>query len=324
MDIVSMKRPLKVVGALVGFVCLLAVPIVVEGFQLTLVTQGILLGIFVASVGFLIGGVGLLSFGQALWIGLGGYFGGYILRNWFEDILLATIIVAVVMGLAGGLIGRLLVRVEGLGFAILTLALAQIGFVWAFTASGVTGGDDGYVGIPLGTVLGMSMNSSEARYRFAILVGLACIGTLYYVRRSRFGGSLAAIRENPTRAALVGIPVARYRSWSLGVASAVASVPGVLGASYTGNVSPGGMHWSKSGEALVFTVVGGAASGVGPFMAGFGLYIIRNNVSSLLLDYWEIALGSLMVVAVLAMPAGLAGLFASIMDRLGIRGGTPT
>jgi branched-chain amino acid transport system permease protein len=281
----------------------LALPFVAGDYLLVLLTEIAALALFAASLRFLVWGGGLISFGHAAYFGLGAY-GAALAVLHLGAPMSPALLAAPLAGTAGALLfGWFCVRLSGIYMAMLTLAFAQIAWSAAFQWVAVTGGDNGILGVwPAAWAA-----TPAAYYWLAIIAcGLTGIG-LHHALHAPFGAGLRATRDSPLRAAAIGIGVQRRRWLAFTLAGAAAGIAGGIFAFAKGSVFPGVLGVSSSVDALVVMLLGGVASAAGPLLGALALTGIAAEVTRLT-DYWQLVLGSLILVLALVAPGGLAGL----------------
>ena len=289
-------------------------------FILALASQALIAAIVALSLDLLIGNTGLLSFGHAGWYGLGGYVTGLAAKHVTPEILLLLPATCVFVAAVAWLIGAILTRQIGKTFAILTLALSQIFYSLVFVTANWTGGEDGLQGIPIATLTGVGVASPQAWYwlLYAVLIGTLCLGL--YLRRSPLGRAWLAIKENSERAEFIGIRVTRLKLLAYVISAAIAALAGGLFALLNGAVSPDLLNWFESGKILMYVVLGGVGTIVGPVFGAIAFTFAEHYVSSLT-GAWLIYFGGLFVLIVIVAPGGLFGLVASTWRRVTSRSG---
>ena len=283
-------------------------------FLLMLAAQAVIAGILALSLDMLTGNTGLLSFGHAAWYGFGAYTAGLASRYTAELLLLLPFVIAVT-SLVALATGAILVRQIGKSFAILTLALSQILQALVFVLSDITGGEDGLQGIPTATVLGLPLQRNDFWYwlLYGILV-LVLLGALA-LRRAPLGRAWLAIRDNTERARFIGIRVNGVKLVAYTISAALAAVAGALLALFNGAASPDLLGWYKSGQVLMYVVLGGVGTIVGPIL-GATLFTFAEHFVSSLTDAWLIYFGGLFVLIVIVAPGGLFGVASGLLARL--------
>jgi branched-chain amino acid transport system permease protein len=293
-----------------------------------LATQIVIVAI--ASVGFnlLLGEAGMLSYGQAMFYGGGGYVTAILLLRVMPDhpnLWLAVLGATLATAIIAGVIGMLVVRVYGIYFALLTLAFAQMMFFIVEQAKDWTNGDDGLQSIPDAPLwfgpwsidlqnqlpshdLGIFGNLSEVHlwYPFGALVLLLVLWLVRTLNASQFGEVLAAIRENEERSAFVGFVPQLYRFAAFVVAGALAGLAGSLRAIYDGTVAVESVGIDRSGSFVIYTIVGGVQTLFGP-VVGTGVIMYLENVLSAQTGAWRLIEGVIFVLAIVFLPGGIVG-----------------
>lgn len=299
---------------LLGLVLLalpVALPMLGAAFWVDIVTEILIWSLLAASVNLLFGYVGLLSFGQALFFGFGMYGAALSVIHWdfgFWTGLLAGVVAATAMA---ALAGALAVRLTWHYFAIITVVFSLIFYFAAMSTKSLTGGDDG-LSFPAPAVLdvaGLTVTLADplAQYYAVLVVVAACYLVMGLVVKSPLGLNFEAVRENDRRARLIGIDVYRTRLVAFVLAGAIAGVSGALFAFFGRYASASYMFYHVSGEAVVWAIVGGAGTLLGPVF-GTGLLIVFRELVSTLWENYLFAVGALTVLVVMFAPGGLAGL----------------
>lgn len=265
-----------------------------------------MVGLFALSTNVLLGYTGLLSFGQSAFFGLGAYIVAFILKEGIASIFLAMVISTGVCAITALLIGIFCIHLRAFYFAILTLSVSQFFYAIAYKWVKYTGGDDGIVGIPKTDFLGLSLEGTVNYYYFLIIIVLVCFAAIYLILHSPFGEVLQSIRENPERAAFSGINVKNYRLGSFFVASIFAGIAGALYAPSQGIITPNVLHWSKSSEPLLVSLLGGMQTFAGP-LAGSVIFVVIKEWITQYTEYWMFWYGLLMVLMIIYMPGGIVG-----------------
>ena len=209
--------------------------------------------------------------------------------------------------LAAGVIGFFCVRLSGVHFAMLTLAFGQLVYTIAFKWYGFTGGDNGIQGIPIRPLPGgIDIGSTKAMYYFALAVVGISVECLRRIRSSPFGATLKAIRENSQRAAYLGVNVKLYQWAAFVIAGAFTGLAGGLYAVMEKSITPDIIHWTKSGEPVFMTIIGGIYSFAGP-VVGAGVFVVLNSYLVAWTEKWALVLGIILLVMVLLLPGGVVG-----------------
>lgn len=287
----------------------IAAPLYVGAYGLSVLTEAAIAILFAASLHFIMGPGGMPSFGHAAFFGIGAYAAG-ILAARHAAMLPAMAAAPVVAGLAALLLGCVLVRLAGVYLAMLTLAFGQI--VWAVGVQwvGLTGGDNGILGVwPAAWVSGPA--------RFYWLALALCLSAALLLRRAAyapFGYALRAARDSAVRAQAIGLRPGPLRLAAFGLAGAGAGLAGAVFAYAKGSVFPGYAAIPRSVDALVMVLLGGLHAMAGPIVGALaytGLYDFLLPAT----DLWRLALGGVILVLVLAFPDGLAGAAGRLVAR---------
>lgn len=303
----STYRILAVVLALLTGVALML--LMSSGSIIGIFTQAIVYAIFALGVGVLLKQNGLVSFGHALFFGMAGYGMGLILALDWMPAELAILVVLLSIALFSFLIGLVIVRVPGIAFGMLTLAIGQMAYLLASRARGMTGGADGMV-IPWPpTLFGVSQftllqPATLFLITWVTMVVVVCLLVLLF--DTRFGAITEAVRDNEERARFIGIKTTVPRALVYMVSAIVTAIAGLLSSLNAGFISPENLHWSVSAIALLMAVVGGYKHFSGPVLGAI-LYILFKD---LLGDYAAHSLaifGAILIVVIVFSPDGIAG-----------------
>ncbi|MEM1583071.1 MAG: branched-chain amino acid ABC transporter permease [Nitrososphaerota archaeon] len=273
-----------------------------------------------ALLGFnlLFGYTGLLSFGHALFLGVGAYTVGFMYKylgiNNIELHLLGGILSSTVVAL---IIGPIVVRYTRIFFAIFMLAIAQILWSLYYKFYWVTGGTDG-IKIPRFSILGISLEKLDfATYHhvyFYFVTGLTFILVyiMWRIINSPFGLTLKSIRDNETRARFIGVDIYRARLYAFIISAIYASITGVLAVNHHRLVTPDIAYWTTSGKVVFATLLGGARIFIGPIVGSFVFHIIESFAMKFI--YWQMVMGILIIAIVILMPGGIAHLARTLVD----------
>lgn len=273
-------------------------PLWVPPYWLSVLTEMLIAALFACGLHLLMGLGGMISFGHAAWFGLGAYASALASHALAAPMPLALLVAPLVAGTAAAGFGWFVVRLSGIYLAMLTLAFAQI--VWAAASqwAALTGGDDGILGVwPTGPV---------AFFWWVLACGVGGIWLLRRVARSPYGFALTAARDHAARARAIGLRPEALRVVAFVLSGSAAGLAGGLFAFKTGSVFPGFAAVGKSVDGLLMVLLGGIASPAGPVIGAVaytGLYDLLLQAVPL----WHLALGSAIIVLVLAFPGGLAG-----------------
>jgi len=278
--------------------------------------------LFALSYNLLLGTTGMVSFGHAAFYGVGAFTVALIATKTHHSAIEGLVLSPFIGAISGLAIGAFCLRAVRLYFSLLTLAVSQLLYVAAFEAYSITGGDNGIHGI---NVPAFMVDPNGAYY---FVLGVVAVGALILlvITHSPFGSALNAIRENRRRAAFIGISVKLYELAAFTIAASLASVAGALYAMYDQQAFPGLMFWTQSGTPVVMSLIGGMRVFFGPALGAAFYTILASKVQNTTI-YWDLIIGVVLLVIVLALPGGLAGAPATIrgaLFRQRRRGATPT
>jgi branched-chain amino acid transport system permease protein len=281
------------------------------GLYTALGTRVLVLGLAAMSVNFLLGFTGVLSFGHAAYFGLGAYGAGLALKFWAPSTPLALLSGMLLGGLAGAVLGALIMRRRGVYFAMVTIAFGQVFYYIAFQWSSLTGGDDGLRGfsrqpLELGFARIDILSNATAFYYFVLLCFALAAGVMGFLLRSPFGRSMIAIRENERRARFLGIPVERHIWIAFTLSCFFIGFAGALYALVNNFADPRGLHYSQSGDFVMMAVMGGMRSFWGPLLGAVVFVVLQDYLSSITVN-WMSFVGLVFVLMVLFFPRGLLG-----------------
>jgi len=272
-------------------------------------TQAVVYAISALGVGFLLRQNGLVSFGHALFFGVAGYAMGMILQLEWMPAELAIFAVLAGLGLFGFLIGLVIVRVPGIAFGMVTLAMGQMVYLLASRARGMTGGSDG-MSIPWPpTLFGFSQNAllhPATLFLIAWVLMVAVTYVLLLIIRTRFGAVTEAVRDNEERARFIGITTTVPRATVYALSGMTTGVAGLLSAFNTGFVSPESLHWSVSGILLLMVVVGGFKRLIGPVLGAI-VYFLFKDVLGEYATHSNAIFGAALIAVIVFSPDGIVG-----------------
>ena len=283
-----------------------------QGFYIDLVRRIMIFAIAAVSLNLILGYGGLVSFGHAAYLGIGGYavaiFAFYGVNSGFLQ--WGTAIVA--SALVALAIGAVSIRTSGVYFIMITLAFTQMLYYLGISIEEY-GGDDG---IRLKARSQFPLIDLSDGVQFYYLVLALMLGSVYLVHRivnSRFGMVLRATRSNEARSRAVGFSPYMYRLTAFVIAGAIGGLSGALLANHTNFLTPDYMHWTRSGEIMFMVILGGMGTSAGPLLGSFALLLVEDLLSHWT-EHWQVYLGPLLVLAVLFFKRGLAGVFERSRD----------
>lgn len=282
-----------------------------EGHALGLLARAMILGIAATGLWLLVGGAGLVSLGHAAILGVGAY--AVVVLD-AAGVREALVVVPAAIGAAALfalLTGAVALRTSGVHFIMITLAFGQMAF---FTAASLAayGGDDGYTLYGRTAVLGARWLEDRLAFHYLCLGLLAgVVGLVRMLLASRFGRVLRAARESPLRVAALGFAPYPYRLVAYVIAGGIAGLAGALLANATEFVAPSFLAWQRSGDLLFMVILGGLGSVEGAVLGALAIVVLEEWLGRLT-EYWRLVFGPLLVLAVLFLRGGLAGLPAHL------------
>ncbi|HSU63436.1 MAG TPA: branched-chain amino acid ABC transporter permease [Burkholderiales bacterium] len=276
--------------------------------------QALCFALFACAFNLLIGYGGLLSFGHAMFLGTAGYVAAYAAKLWGFPPELAILLgtgAAAVLGVVSGLLA---IRRQGIYFAMITLALAQMVYFF-YVQAPFTGGEDGIQAVPRGKLLGfIDLANIWAMYGTVLAVFVGGFLLIYRVVHSPFGQVLKAIRENEPRAISLGYDTARYKFLAYVLSATLAGLAGATKALVFQLASLTDVHWSMSGEVVLMTLLGGLGTIFGPVVGALIVISMENYLAQL--GAWvTVTQGAIFVLCVLAFRRGVIGEIARLIRR---------
>lgn len=262
-------------------------------------------GLLALSLNLLIGSAGLVSFGHAAYFGMGAYTFGLLMQTGAWSIPAAILVAILATALLALAVGALCVRLSEIYFAFLTLAFQMLLHSLILSWIGLTGGDQGLMGgIPKPAFLGIDLAKQEHLAGFSVFCLLASAVALRQIIRSPFGAALRMLRDNPDRAAFVGLSVFRYRLAAFVIAGSFAGLAGVLMSLYVSGAFPSFAFWAQSGEVIFMIMLGGVSVFLGP-LVGTAIFLLLNDWITALTEHHGLFLGAILLVIVLGLRKGL-------------------
>ncbi|WP_372623543.1 branched-chain amino acid ABC transporter permease [Falsiroseomonas sp.] len=296
-------------------VALVALPFVLP--TVTLASELVVFAVAAMSCAFLLGMVGLLSFGQGLFFGIGAYVSAILLREHGWATLPAVAVGAAASGLAAGMLAVLAVGRRGVYFVMLTLAFAQMGYFAMLALKDYTGGENGLTGVPRPPLLGGlgTLATAETAYGLLALLAFAAFLLVQRVSASPFGSVLRAIRENEARAEALGYDVRAFKIAAFALAGMLGGLAGAMHTIFLGFVPPNVIELEISERLIIMAIIGGTGAPAAPFL-GAGFYVLMADLLSSLWPRWLMLVGFMLIAIVLFMRGGLWGGAASLFRRL--------
>jgi branched-chain amino acid transport system permease protein len=271
--------------------------------------------LFACAFNLLLGFTGLLSFGHAAFFGFAAYITGYFVKSQAWPPELAIVAGVVVAGFLGLLVGLVAIRRQGIYFAMITLALAQMVFFICLQAP-FTGGEDGLQGVPRGRLFGvLDLSSDTVMYYVVVAIFIGCFVGITRIVTSPFGQVLKMIRENEPRAVSLGYEVDRYKLLAFVLSAALSGLAGSLKTLVMGFATLSDVHWTMSGEVILMSLLGGVGTFFGPVF-GAGIVIALQDMLADKVGSWvTVIIGAIFVVCVLAFRKGVVGELRAWMER---------
>jgi branched-chain amino acid transport system permease protein len=270
--------------------------------------------LFACAFNLLIGYVGLLSFGHAMFFGMASYVAAHAAKVWGLTPELAILCGTACSAALGFVAGSLAIRRQGIYFAMITLALAQMVFFFCLQVP-FTGGEDGIQAVPRGRLFGLiDLTQVGAMYTLVLAIFLGGFLLIYRIVHSPFGQILKAIRENESRAISLGYDVDRYKLLAFVLSAALAGLAGATKALVFQLASLTDVHWSMSGEVVLMTLLGGLGTVFGP-VVGAAIIISMENYLAQLGAWVTVVQGTIFVICVLAFRRGVIGEVAQWLKK---------
>ena len=300
---------------LAGLALLIAAPFI--GLYPIFVMKALCYAIFACAFNLLLGYTGLLSFGHAAYLGAAAYFTGYLVRSAGFSPELGVLAGMLGAGLIGLLVGLIAIRRQGIYFAMITLAMAQmIYFVWL--QAPFTGGEDGLQGVPRGKLFGLiPLQNDIAMYFVVLTVFVAVFLAIIRIVHSPYGQVLKAIRENEPHAISLGYDVDKYKLLAFVLSTSLAGLAGSLKTLVLGFATLSDAHWSLSGEVVLMTLLGGMGTFAGPVLGAFTIIGLQDLLADRVGSWVTVIIGVIFVLCVVGFRRGFVGELLAWQRRRG-------
>lgn len=283
-------------------------------FLLTLFTRIVILGIAASSLNLILGYGGMMSFGHAAYLGIGGYAVGMLAHEGIYSGFVQWPAALAACALFALVIGALSLRTRGVYFIMITLAFAQMAY-YIISAFARYGGDDGLTIYKRSQFFDPINLSNKTQFYYICLALLfASIYLIWRLTNSRFGMVVQGARSNDIRMRAIGFPTYRYRLVCFVIAGTLCGLSGALLANHTDFVSPAMMYWTRSGDLIIMVVLGGMATPFGPLIGAVALLVLEEVLSGIT-EYWQIILGPMLLLVVLFARGGIDGLLAQLNPK---------
>ena len=303
---------------LAGLALLIAAPFI--GLYPVFMMKALCFAIFACAFNLLLGYTGLLSFGHAAYLGAAAYFTGWLVRSAGFSPELGVLAGTLGAGLLGLVVGLIAIRRQGIYFAMITLAMAQmIYFVWL--QAPFTGGEDGLQGVPRGKLFGLIPLDNDVTLYFVVLAVFVAV-FLFIIRvvHSPYGQVLKAIRENEPRAISLGYDVDRYKLLAFVLSTTLAGLAGSMKTLVLGFATLSDAHWSLSGEVVLMALLGGMGTFAGPVVGAFTIIGLQNFLADRVGAWVNVIIGAIFVVCVVGFRRGFVGELLAWLRRRGKTG----
>jgi len=282
-----------------------------DAFALTLFTRVVILAMAALSLNLIMGFGGMVSFGHAAYLGIGGYAVGILAKEGVGSGFVQWPIAVAASAFYALVVGALSLRTRGVYFIMITLAFAQMIY---YVAIGLDryGGDDGltiYHRSQFGPLV--DLNNKTFFYYLCLILLLASIYLVWRIVNSRFGMVIQGARSNERRMRAIGFPTFRYRLVCFVIAGAMCGLAGALLANNTNFISPAMMHWTRSGDLIVMAVLGGMQAMFGPLI-GAVTYLLLEEGLSRVTEFPNLILGPVLLLVAIAFHGGIDGLIAGV------------
>jgi branched-chain amino acid transport system permease protein len=307
-------RNTMLIGTAIMAVLLVIAPF--AGIYPVFVMKGLCFALFACAFNLLLGFGGLLSFGHAMFLGTAGYICAYSAKELGLTPELAILAGTLASALLGVVVGALAIRRQGIYFAMITLAIAQMMY-FVYLQAPFTHGEDGIQAVPRGHLFGLiDLSHPLTMYFTVVVVFLAAFGLIYRIIHSPFGQVLKAIRENEPRAISLGYDADRYKLLAFVLSATLAGLAGAVKAIVFQLAALTDVYWTMSGEVVLMTLLGGMGTIFGPVVGAFVITMLENYLAGFG-EWVTIITGAIFVVCVLAFRRGIVGELAAWWARRG-------
>lgn len=294
-----------------------AFPFIVSSpLTLSLLTQALIGALLATGVGFLVRQNGMVSFGHALFYGLGGYMLGVGIGRNLVSAELALVLALVVPTMLAFLLGLVITRIPGVAFGMLTLSCAQAFYELALKVRTLANGDDGLAITFPKRIFGLDVSALQDPHSMFVIcwiVLMLALGGLWLLMRSDFGLLTSAIKANEERARFIGYETLVPRAVVYAISALLAAIAGVLATFYNAFISPDMLHWTLSGSALIMAIIGGTGAVWGPALGAVVFFYIK-EIAGDATEHWPAVIGTILIVVTVFVPAGLSGLITRLVS----------
>ena len=271
--------------------------------------------LFACAFNLLLGFTGLLSFGHAAFFGTAGYAAAYSIKAWGFAPEFGILFAVAAAALLGWVIGSLAIRRQGIYFAMITLALAQMVYFICLQAK-FTGAEDVLQGVPRGKLFGyLNLEDDITMYYMVFAIFMIGFLLIYRTVHSPFGQVLKAIRENEARALSLGYDVDKHKLLAFVLSTALAGMAGATKALVLGFETLTDVNWPQSGEVVLMTLIGGIGTMFGPVVGGFFIVTLENELADKVGSWVQVIMGVIFVICVLAFRRGIVGELMALLKK---------
>lgn len=302
----------KFVPWVLGGLVLLVAPLLIYP---VLLMKILCFALFACAFNLLLGFAGLLSFGHAAFFGGAAFLCGHALKVWELSPLFGILVATSGAAGLGLVMGLLAIRRQGIYFAMVTLALAQMLFFF-FLQSPWTGGEEGLQGVPRGHMLGVDLANDLSMYYVVAVIFALAFALVYRTVNSPYGQILKAIRENEPRAVSLGYDVNRYKLLAFVLSAALAGLAGAVKTLVFKFATLTDAHWHTSGEVILMTLVGGMGTLLGPVVGAGVIVALQNELADKVGPLVKVIMGLIFIVCVLVLRRGLVGEIQAILRNM--------
>lgn len=308
------------IACLIVLILLVMTPLAGSAYLIDVITEILIFGLFALSLNLIVGYSGNVSFGHAAYFAIGGYVNAILLTTYGWPLIPTFIAGVLAATMTAAMVAYFCTRLTDIYFAMLTLAFSMLVWAIAFKWRSVTNGDDGFVGVSVPAIV----EDRTMFFYFTLVIITAAVAAMWVITHSAFGRTLVAVRENVGRAGFVGVHTRRMRWQAFVVAGFFAGVAGVLFGMFHRGMYVENAFWLQSAQVLIMTLLGGIYSFFGPLIGAAVLFMLE-RITNEYTEYWPTVLGSILLVILLFLPDGLAGLSKRILKLRGKadKGGAP-
>ncbi|HEX7812676.1 MAG TPA: branched-chain amino acid ABC transporter permease [Burkholderiales bacterium] len=314
MHVASIRRDLLIAGA--TLLVLIALPLLFPGKAFSdFVIRLSAFAIFATSLNLLVGYTGLVSFGHGLFYGLGAYSFALMMQKLGTSIPVAFALTIMMSAAVAAVVGAICIRLKEIYFSFLTLAFQMLLHSIIIAWTPVTGGDQGLTGgIPRPPFLGIRLDDPHHLYVFCCVVLVVSLFLMWHLVQSPFGYTMRMIRDNPRRAAFLGIQVWRVRLLAFIVSGMFGGVGGALISLFVSSAYPDFAYWTVSGEAVFMILLGGISVFFGPLVGAITLLLL-NDLVTRVTEHYSLVLGIIILMFALGLRKGLLGFLVSAWSK---------